>query len=62
VDEVKFFGQLAVWPTPFEIGVHPDDPDGWQKMRDHWEYSHIARDGLASLSFLLLVVAAVTQG
>jgi uncharacterized membrane protein len=42
--------------------VHPDDPDGWKKMRDRWEYSHIARAGFASLSFLFLVVAAVTQG
>lgn len=40
--------------------VHSDDPDGWKKIRDRWEYSHIARAGLASLSFLLLVVAAVT--
>jgi len=39
----------------------PDDPKGWKTMRDRWEYSHIARAGLASLSFLLLVVAAVTQ-
>jgi hypothetical protein len=51
----------------FDVGsrrqrVHPDDPHGWKKMRDRWEYSHIARAGLASLSFLLLVVAAVTQG
>jgi hypothetical protein len=42
--------------------VHADGPDGWKKMRDRWEYSHVARAGLASLSFLLLVVAAVTQG
>jgi hypothetical protein len=51
----------------FDVGsrpqrVHSDDPDGWKQMRDRWEYSHIARAGLASLSFLLLVVAAVTQG
>jgi hypothetical protein len=42
--------------------VRPDDPDGWKKMRDRWEYSHIVRAALAALSFLLLVVAAVTQG
>ena len=42
--------------------VRPDDPDGWKRMRDRWEYSHIVRAALAALSFLLLVVAAVTQG
>jgi hypothetical protein len=42
--------------------VRPDDPDGWKEMRDRWEYSHIVRAALATLSFLLLVVAAVTQG
>jgi len=42
--------------------VRPDDPDDWKKTRDRWEYSHMVRAGLASLSFLLLVVAAITQG
>lgn len=42
--------------------VRPDDPEGWKKMRDRWEYSHIVRAALATLAFLLLVVSAVTQG
>jgi hypothetical protein len=49
----------------FNVGSHhvrPDDPDGWKRMRDRWEYSHIVRAALATFSFLLLVVAAVTQG
>ena len=49
----------------FSVGSHhvrPDDPDGWKKIRDHWEYSHMVRAALAAVSFLLLVVAAVTQG
>ena len=51
----------------FDVGsethrLHPDDPDAWKKMRDRWEYSHIARAALATFSFLLLVVAAITQG
>jgi len=50
----------------FDVGsgshrTHPEDPDGWKTMRDRWEYSHIARAGLATLAFLLLVVAAVIQ-
>jgi hypothetical protein len=42
-------------------GVRPDDPEAWKKMRDRWEYSHIARAGLAVVSFFSLVVAVVTQ-
>src|SRR5436309_1704946 len=42
--------------------VRRDDPDGWKRMRDRWEYSHIVRAVLATLSFLLLVIATVTQG
>jgi hypothetical protein len=34
-------------------------PTDWRAMRDTWEYSHICRAGLASLSFFALVVAAV---
>jgi hypothetical protein len=34
---------------------------GWTKLRDRWEYSHIARAALAFLSFLLVVVAIVIQ-
>jgi hypothetical protein len=33
-----------------------------KRLRDRWEYSHIIRAALAGLSFLLLVVVAVTQG
>lgn len=29
----------------------------WQRLRDRWEYSHLARAGLAATSFLALVVA-----
>ena|SRR5947209_238926 len=43
-------------------GMRADDPNGWKKMRDRWEYSHIVRAALAGLGFVLLVVAAVTQG
>lgn len=49
----------------FNVGSHhvrPDDPDGWKKIRDRWEYSHMVRAALGVVSFLLLVVATVTQG
>jgi hypothetical protein len=29
----------------------------WQRLRDRWEYSHIARAGLALVSFVALVIA-----
>jgi hypothetical protein len=48
----------------FEVGSgtrRPNDTEDWKRMRDRWEYSHIARARLAVLGFLLLVVAAVTQ-
>lgn len=31
----------------------------WTKLRDRWEYSHIARAGLSLLSFLLITLSAV---
>jgi len=33
----------------------------WRKLRDRWEYSHIARAVLAFISFVSLVVAIVIQ-
>ena len=32
-------------------------PVDWTGLRDRWEYSHVARAGLAFLSFIALVVA-----
>lgn len=29
----------------------------WTRLRDRWEYSHVARAGLAGLSFVALVIA-----
>jgi hypothetical protein len=52
---------FASGPTAHRQGQSHDDPDAWIRKRDRWEYSHIARAGLAALSFLSLVVAAVTQ-
>jgi hypothetical protein len=31
----------------------------WTKLRDRWEYSHIARAGLSFLAFLLITLAAL---
>lgn len=33
----------------------------WTRLRDRWEYSHIARAGLAFISFLLIVIATVVR-
>jgi hypothetical protein len=34
----------------------------WTALRDRWEYSHVARAGLALLSFILLVIAISATG
>jgi hypothetical protein len=40
-------------------GRHQSDshPVDWTDLRDRWEYSHVARAGLALLSFIALVIA-----
>jgi hypothetical protein len=38
------------------IPVHSGEVE-WTTLRDHWEYSHIARAALAFLSFLLVLLA-----
>lgn len=36
--------------------AHPED---WKKLRDRWEYSHVARAVFATLAFLFLAILAV---
>lgn len=36
--------------------AHPED---WRKLRDRWEYSHVARAVFATLAFLFLAILAV---
>ena len=33
----------------------------WRKVRDRWEHSHVARAGLAFISFISLLIAIVLQ-
>jgi hypothetical protein len=51
--QMKGFGS-----TFFSIGVNKDkqEPD-WTKLRDTWEYSHVARAVFALLSLVLLTIA-----
>ena len=37
-------------------------PPDWTRLRDRWEYSHVARAGLASVSLIALVVAISMNG
>jgi hypothetical protein len=37
-------------------------PVDWTDLRDRWEYSHVARAGLAALSFLALAIAVSSAG
>jgi hypothetical protein len=39
-----------------------DLPRDWSKLRDTWEYSHVARSVLAMLSFIFLAIAATAPG
>lgn len=47
----------------FSFGVRKDraaDPgreDGWKRLRDRWEYSHVVRAALATLSLILLLIS-----
>jgi hypothetical protein len=34
----------------------------WRKLRDRWEYSHVARAGVAFISFISLLIAIVLSG
>jgi hypothetical protein len=37
-------------------------PVEWTDLRDRWEYSHVARAGLAAFSFVALVIATSSAG
>jgi hypothetical protein len=46
----------------FGVGKNRDaiQPDDWLRLRDRWEYSHVARAGLSMLGLLLLLIAVAT--
>jgi hypothetical protein len=35
--------------------------EGWKKLRDRWEYSHVLRAFLAAIAFLALTVATIIR-
>lgn len=41
----------------FAIGAGEGAQGDWKALRDRWEYSHVLRAALASISLLLLVTA-----
>jgi hypothetical protein len=43
----------------FAAGPAVDAADDWTKLRDRWEYSHIARAALSFLGFVLMTLASV---
>ncbi len=46
----------------FHSGAHVlDSPEGWTQLRDRWEYGHMLRAGLVSVSFLALLFAVAIQ-
>jgi hypothetical protein len=65
----KFWLQMAgAAPGNLGSGFFAFDParqrttwmsEDWRRLRDRWEYSHIARAGLAFVSFFSLIIAIV---
>jgi hypothetical protein len=41
----------------FALGKEGTRPEDWTRLRDRWEYSHVARTGFALVSFLALLLA-----
>lgn len=39
-----------------------DDSDGWTRLRDRWEYSHVLRAVLAAIALIALIVAVAISG
>jgi hypothetical protein len=37
-----------------------EDGEGWRRLRDRWEYSHVSRAILAAIALVALVVAVAT--
>jgi hypothetical protein len=51
----RFFGAKSSAPP------HAAGTADWKRLRDRWEYSHIARAALAGLAFVLLAIAVTTR-
>jgi hypothetical protein len=45
-----------------QAGESERPPVDWTDLRDRWEHSHVARAGLAFLSFIALVIAISSAG
>lgn len=58
LDETKL-GRAGSGFFSFGLGKREAQPKDWTKLRDRWEYSHVARAAFATLAFLLLAVLAV---
>jgi Domain of unknown function (DUF1772) len=46
----------------FSLASGKADEAEWTRLRDRWEYSHVARAALAAISFVALVIAASISG
>ena len=53
----KSFFSFGVEKKRPVTATHPDD---WMRLRDRWEYSHVARAGLSMLGLLLLLTAVAS--
>ena len=55
-------GFFSLGSTSKRAGQGEPDVVDWIAMRDRWEYSHVARAGLAALSFVALAIAISGTG
>jgi hypothetical protein len=53
------FFSWGAYGSRLENESHPPD---WTRLRDRWEYSHVARAGLAFVSLLALVISISVNG
>jgi hypothetical protein len=54
-------GFFAFGSNRSRLGNETHPPD-WTRLRDRWEYSHVGRAGLASVSLISLVIAISVNG
>jgi hypothetical protein len=54
-------GFFAFGSNRSRLGNETHPPD-WRRLRDRWEYSHVGRAGLASVSLISLVIAISVNG
>lgn len=58
LDETRM-GRAGTSFFSFGVDRSKEQPEDWTRLRDRWEYSHVARAVFATLAFLFLAILAV---